>query len=120
MARVRLQSCTCLLASIDAIRTFWIHNSVARITFGSSLNSREQCVPSQATCNNLLIFLGSVSGKQRYRCLVCKTTRMYHGKKKSSQERLRQLFKQYVLWDITYEMLTSLSGFSVAYLRLIL
>ncbi|HXS14850.1 MAG TPA: transposase [Candidatus Saccharimonadales bacterium] len=67
-------------------------------------------------CSNPLILWGKTSGKKRYRCLVCKTTRTYHGKEKSSEAVLGKLFTQYVLWGVTYEMISSLSGYSVAHL----
>lgn len=68
------------------------------------------------TCKNSYTAWGKTSsGKKRYRCLVCKTTRRYH-KKRNNRYEIFALFKQYVLWGVTYEMLSSLSDYSVAYL----
>lgn len=54
------------------------------------------------------------SGKKRYRCYGCGKTRKYQ--QQIQQPDIFALFKQYVLWGVTYEMLASLSGYSVAYL----
>lgn len=68
-------------------------------------------------CNNSLIFWGTTSGKKRYRCLFCKTTRTYHRKKWAIDVKLYGLFRQYVLWGNTYQMLSSLSGYSIRFLE---
>lgn len=56
----------------------------------------------------------SKNGKKRYGCNYCKTTRLY---KKSKPVGITDLFKQYVLWGLTYEMLSDTSGLSVRYLE---
>lgn len=56
----------------------------------------------------------SLSGKKRYGCRICRTTRLYQYKKPPSD--IVRLFQQYVLWGVTYEMLSSNSGYSVAHL----
>ena len=69
------------------------------------------------TCSTHLIAWGkTVSGKKRYRCARCQKTRHYHrgGNKEGA---VFFLFRQYVLWGNTYEMLSSLSGYSVRYLE---
>ena len=53
-------------------------------------------------------------GKKRFRCKVCKKTRRYHLTRPRSS--FFDLFRQYVLWGLTYEMLSSISGYSVAHL----
>src|SRR3989344_3191946 len=69
------------------------------------------------TCSNYLVSWGKTkSGKQRYRCLTCGKTRNYH-KQRRRKENIFQLFKQYVLWGNTYEMLSSLSGYSIRFLE---
>ncbi|MBU4017497.1 transposase [Patescibacteria group bacterium] len=69
------------------------------------------------SCNNVLIEWGiTQSGKKRYRCIFCNITRTYHTKQ-NNEEKIYILFKQYILWGNTYEMLSSLSGYSVRYLE---
>ncbi len=70
-----------------------------------------------ASCNGELVPWGKTkSGKKRWYCRVCKTSRIYHtGNKKSFK--IIDLFKQYILWGLTYEMLSSVSGLSVRYLE---
>lgn len=68
------------------------------------------------TCSTLLVAWGkTLSGKKRYRCRCCQTTREYHTKKQRVD--VFQLFKHYVLWGLTYQMLSSISGYSVRYLE---
>ena len=69
------------------------------------------------SCNNELIPWGRTkSGKKRWYCKVCRISRIYHtGNKKSFK--ILDLFKQYVLWGLTYEMLSSVSELSVRYLE---
>lgn len=55
------------------------------------------------------------SGKKRYGCNSCSKTRLYQLHKEKID--VFQLFKQYVLWGNTYEMLSSLSGYSIRYLE---
>src|SRR6266498_4016457 len=63
------------------------------------------------SCNNRLFAWGkTTSGKKRW---YCKTSRVYHGRKGS---KAFDLFKQYVLWGLTYEMLSSISGYSIQHL----
>lgn len=54
------------------------------------------------------------SGKKRYGCRSCKKTRVYQKLVKKPDTFI--LFKQYVLWGCTYEMLSSLSGYSIPHL----
>lgn len=56
----------------------------------------------------------SKNGKKRYGCNYCKTTRLY---KKSKGVDILKLFKRYILWGLTYEMLSDMSGLSVRYLE---
>lgn len=66
------------------------------------------------SCNNKLTLWGKTkSGKKRWFCKSCKTTRTYHKRKKSN---IFGLFRQYVLWGLTYEMLSSISGYSIQHL----
>lgn len=53
------------------------------------------------------------SGKKRYRCSFCSKSRLYHIKKRDPYF---SLFKQYVLWGLTYEMLSSISGYTIPHL----
>lgn len=57
----------------------------------------------------------TTSGKKRWFCKVCKTSRIYHNKKKDFKT--VDLFRQYILWGLTYEMLSSVSGLSVRHLE---
>lgn len=67
-------------------------------------------------CNNYLVPWGkTASGKRRFLCRKCGSSRTLR-KKVSSKERLFGLFRQYVLWGLTYEILASSSEFSVPYL----
>ena len=70
-----------------------------------------------ASCNNELVPWGKTkSGKKRWFCKICKTSRIYHsGSRKSFN--INDLFRQYILWGLTYEMLSSISGLSVRYLE---
>lgn len=69
------------------------------------------------TCSSCLTAWGKTkSGKKRYRCLVCKKTRKYH-LSKNRKVSVFDLFKQYVLWGFTYEILSSISGYSIRYLE---
>ena len=56
----------------------------------------------------------SKNGKKRYGCNYCKTTRLY---KKSKGIDIFKLFRQYILWGLTYEMLSDTSGMSVRHLE---
>lgn len=68
------------------------------------------------SCNNLLVRFGkTTSGKKRYYCADCKTTSLYK-KTTHKKERLFELFRQYVLWGLSYEILSNLSGYSVSHL----
>ena len=67
------------------------------------------------TCSRQLTAWGkTASGKKRYHCSRCGITRIYH--KTIHNNSLFPLFKQYVLWGVTYEMLSSLSGYSIQHL----
>jgi len=67
------------------------------------------------TCSSILIFWGRRLGKKRYRCPQCKATRTYHRQRKRLDT--ISLFRHYVLWGLTYEMLSSISGYSVRFLE---
>lgn len=54
-------------------------------------------------------------GKHRYRCVACNISRVYAPTRKK-QSPLLSLFKQYVLWGVTYEMLSEMSGYAIPYL----
>lgn len=66
------------------------------------------------SCSKLLVPWGKTSsGKKRYYCRVCKTSRIF--KKKNVD--FFVLFRQYVLWGHTYEQLADQSGYSIQYLQ---
>lgn len=66
------------------------------------------------SCNNKLVLWGKTSsGKKRWYCKKCKSSRTYHKRKKVD---VFALFKQYVLWGDTYEQLSSQSGHSKRFL----
>jgi len=70
------------------------------------------------TCSGLLICWGKIkTGEQRYRCANCSTTRKHHLNKTSNKEIIFSLFRQYILWGVTYQMLSSLSGYSIRFLE---
>lgn len=54
------------------------------------------------------------SGKKRYGCRSCRKTRIYQKQIKKPDTSV--LFRQYVLWGLTYEMLSSISGYSIPHL----
>lgn len=73
--------------------------------------------PICISCNKYLSPWGRTSsGKKRYGCNYCLKTRKYQ---KNIQKKIDifLLFKQYVLWGLTYEMLSSLSGYSKRHLE---
>lgn len=74
--------------------------------------------PKCISCSQYLQSWGTTAtGKRRYRCFSCGTSRLYHpGRKKQTHTILRGLFKQYILWGVTYEMLSEMSGYSLPYL----
>lgn len=68
------------------------------------------------SCNNFLSSWGkTTSGRKRYHCRTCKRGRTFL---KSPFKRINyfNLFKQYVLWGLTYEILSSFSGYSIQHL----
>ena len=68
------------------------------------------------TCNSYLLSWGKTSsGKKRYYCKICKNTRIY--RKKVDESGMFSLFKQYVLFGLTYEMLSTFSGYSIRHLE---
>ena len=72
--------------------------------------------PQCPSCSKALSSWGRTrSGKKRYGCRWCRKTRIY--KKQVKQQDFFVLFRQYVLWCSTYEMLASLSGYSVRHLQ---
>jgi hypothetical protein len=69
------------------------------------------------SCNDKLVPWGKTgSGKKRWYCKTCGTSRIYHLSRKKLN--IIPLFKQYILWGLTYEMLASNSGYSIQYLVL--
>jgi hypothetical protein len=74
-------------------------------------STRPRCI----TCSKILSSWGKTSsGKKRYGCATCKKTRIYQKNVKAAYA--FNLFKQYVLWGLTYEMLSSFSGHSIQHL----
>ena len=72
--------------------------------------------PRCLSCNKYLSPWGrTISGKKRYGCNYCHKTRRYQQKIRKTD--IFQLFKQYVLWGLTYEMLSSISGYSIRFLE---
>lgn len=73
--------------------------------------------PYCKTCNKHLQLWGKTNkGTQRYRCSSCTKSRIYT-KRKKNKKYFFSLFSQYVLWGVTYEMLSEISGYSVRYLE---
>lgn len=65
------------------------------------------------SCKSLLVSWGKTSsGKKRYCCQNCKSTRVF----KKEKSDFFSLFRQYVLWGLTYEQLADISGYSIQYL----
>ena len=74
-------------------------------------STRPRCI----TCSKVLSSWGKTSsGKKRYGCSTCKKTRIYQKNVKATD--MFNLFKQYILWGLTYEMLSSFSGYSIQHL----
>jgi len=72
--------------------------------------------PVCLSCNSYLSPWGKTSsGRKRYGCNHCRKTRIY--KRQKAKGDIFQLFKQYILWGNTYEMLSSLSGYSTRHLQ---
>jgi len=66
------------------------------------------------TCSNLLILNGFTStGKKRWRCTFCGSSRIYLKEK----DELYDLFCKYILYGMTYATLSRLSGYSLSGLR---
>lgn len=66
------------------------------------------------SCKNALILWGiTSSGKKRYYCKHCKSTRVF----KKINPNFYRLFRQYILWGHTYEQLADLSGYSIRHLH---
>ncbi|MFH1720063.1 MAG: hypothetical protein ABH856_00420 [Patescibacteria group bacterium] len=64
-------------------------------------------------CNNLLVPWGKTSsGRKRFYCRTCGTSRIF--KKKETD--FFSLFRQYVLWGHTYTQLSDISSYSIQYL----
>ena len=74
-----------------------------------SFKNRAKC----QTCNTSL-YLWSLTkqGKRRYYCPKCKTTRLYRNSTGKTKQYFN-LFKQYVLNGVTYELLSEYSGYSI-------
>lgn len=69
------------------------------------------------SCSNFLVPWGrSSSGRKRFHCQQCGRSRMF-AIHQDSQKVLFGLFKQYVLWGLTYQILTSQSGYSIRHLE---
>lgn len=74
-------------------------------------STRPRCI----SCSRILSSWGKTSsGRKRYGCVACKKTRIYQ--KNVKQTDYFNLFKQYILWGLTYEMLSSFSGYSIQHL----
>lgn len=56
------------------------------------------------------------SGHVRYRCSACHKT-VLHYRQKLFKPTIRSLFKQYILHGVTYEMVSTFSGYSIRYLQ---
>lgn len=68
------------------------------------------------SCNNFLSPWGkTTAGRKRYHCRNCKKGRTFL-KYPFKRVNYFNLFKQYVLWGLTYEMLSSFSGYSIQHL----
>src|SRR5260221_4471275 len=66
------------------------------------------------SCRNTLVSWGKTSsGKKRYYCQRCGTSRIF--KKKETD--FFFLFSEYVFWGVTYEHLSDLSGYSIQHLH---
>lgn len=71
--------------------------------------------PICKSCSNYLSPWGKTAlGKKRYRCKLCGVSRIYHSNKTPTD--FFKLFRQYVLWGLTYEVLSALSGYSIPHL----
>jgi hypothetical protein len=69
------------------------------------------------SCNKFLVPWGKTAARRkRYYCRTCKVSRTFL-KQVSRKTNPQTLFKQYVLWGNTYEMLSSLSGYSIRSLQ---
>lgn len=67
------------------------------------------------SCKNSLVPWGKTSsGKKRYYCKKCRSSRIF--KKKRTD--FFVLFREYVFWGTTYEHLSDQSGYSLQYLQL--
>ena len=67
-------------------------------------------------CSNFLVPWGKTRlGKKRFFCKGCGFSRTF--RKKATRVNPYNLFKQYVLWGLTYQMLSSMSGYSIRYLE---
>ena len=74
-------------------------------------NKRLLCL----SCKNPLVSWGkTVSGKKRYYCKTCHSSRIFKKKKTD----FYVLFREYVFWGSTYEHLSDQSGYSIQYLQL--
>lgn len=72
--------------------------------------------PFCISCKKVYISWGkTASGRKRYRCPGCGISRKYQ--QKQSLPDIFALFRHYILWGLTYEMLSSISGLSVRYLE---
>lgn len=68
------------------------------------------------SCSNYLVPWGkSATGKKRFRCRNCGISRIFTIK--ITDFPVYELFKQYVLWGLTYQILSYQSGYSIRYLE---
>src|SRR3989304_10065599 len=68
------------------------------------------------SCSNFLVPWGTTQlGKKRFFCKSCGFSRTF--RKKAARVNPYHLFKQYVLWGLTYQMLSSMSGYSIRFLE---
>lgn len=76
-------------------------------------SKRIKCI----SCSKLLVPWGKTPlGKKRFRCRCCGVSRVFR-KDNFSKDNHFLLFKQYILWGLTYQMLSSYSGYSIRYLE---
>jgi hypothetical protein len=69
------------------------------------------------SCNTFLSPWGKTNaGHKRYYCRTCKQSRTFF-RKNLPRPDIFVLFKQYVLWGFTYEILASLSNYSIQHLH---
>lgn len=58
----------------------------------------------------------TAAGKERYRCPKCKTSRLRCNSRLAILRKFEELFRRYILWGISYQLLSLSSGYSIPYL----